>query len=312
MIPLYLFTGFLDSGKTKFIQETLEDPRFSTDEKTLLVLCEEGEVEYEPKKFASQNVTIVTIDSKEAFTREYLRNLAAKHHSDRVLMEYNGMWQLSLLYENMPKNWQMYQHISLAAAPSFALYNANMRSLVIERFSGAEMVLFNRCNADTDKMELHKIVRSSNRRSEIAYEYENGSVDYDEIEDPLPFDLEADVVEIADNDFGLWYMDITEDPQKYAGKQVRFLAQVCQTPRVPKGAFAPGRFVMTCCVEDITFVGLVCKYEKVESLKDRDWVTITAKIKIEYAAIYGGKGPVLVASDVQPAQKPGEEVVYFS
>ena len=90
------------------------------------------------------------------------------------------------------------------------------------------------------------------------------------------------------------------------------MAQVCQTPRVPKGAFAPGRFVMTCCVEDITFVGLVCKYEKVESLKDRDWVTITAKIKIEYAAIYGGKGPVLVASDVQPAQKPGDEVVYFS
>ena len=312
MIPLYLFTGFLDSGKTSFIQETLADPRFSSGEKTLLLLCEEGEAEYAPDKFAGGNVTIETISSPEEMTAEYLRNLTAKHHSDRVLLEYNGMWPMSVLVTHMPKNWQLYQHIMLADAATFEMYNANMRSLVVERLSSAEMVLFNRCSADTDKMALHRIVRGSNRRSEIAYEYENGSVDYDEIEDPLPFDLDADPVEVKDDDFGLWYMDITDDPQKYAGKRVRFLAQVAQSPRVPKGAFASGRFVMTCCVEDITIVGLVCKYEKAASLKNRDWVTVTARVKIEYAAIYGGKGPVLVAETVEPAAKPEQEVVYFS
>jgi len=312
MIPLYLFTGFLDSGKTSFIQETLADPRFSTGEKTLLLLCEEGEVELDPKKFACDNVTIETIDKQEDFTAEYLRNLTAKHRSDRVLMEYNGMWSMNLLTTQMPKNWQLYQHITLAQAPTFELYNANMRSLVVERMTGAEMVLFNRCGPDTDKMALHKIVRSSNRRSEIAYEFADGNVEYDEIEDPLPFDLNADPIEIADTDFGLWYMDVTDDPKKYLGKRVRFLAQVCQTPRVPKGSFAPGRFVMTCCAADITFVGLVCKYEQAQSLKNRAWITLTARVKIEYAAIYSGKGPVLVAESVEPAKKPAEEVVTFS
>ena len=185
MIPLYLFTGFLDAGKTSFVQETMADPRFSSGEKTLLILCEEGEEEYDPKKFASgENVTIITIEDQSEMTAEYLRNLTAKYHSDRVLMEYNGMWPMSVLITNMPRNWQLYQHIMVADAGSFALYNANMRSLVVERLASAEMVLFNRCGPDTDKEELHRIIRSANRRSDIIYEYPDGSVEYDEIEDP--------------------------------------------------------------------------------------------------------------------------------
>lgn len=313
MIPLYLFTGFLGSGKTRFIQETMEDPRFSNGEKTLLLLCEEGEGEYAPERFAGgRNVTVERIEKQEEMTAEYLRNLTAKYHSDRVLLEYNGMWPMSVLISNMPKNWQLYQHIMLAEAPTFLLYNTNMRSLVVERLASAEMVIFNRCAAATDKLALHQAIRGANRRAEIAYEYENGSVEYDEIEDPLPFDLEADPIVIADSDFGLWYMDLTDNPQKYAGKQVQFLAQAAHSPKLAKGTFAAGRFVMTCCVEDITFVGLVCKYELADSLENRDWVTVTARVKLEYARIYNGKGPVLVAQKVERAEKPAEEVVYFS
>ena len=217
----------------------MADPRFSSGEKTLLILCEEGEEEYDPKKFAGgENVTIITIEDQSEMTAEYLRNLTAKYHSDRVLMEYNGMWPMSVLITNMPRNWQLYQHIMVADAGSFALYNANMRSLVVERLASAEMVLNTRSSVDTDKEELHRIIRSANRRSDIIYEYPDGSVEYDEIEDPLPFDLESDPIEIEDDDFGLWYMDITDDPTKYAGKRVKFLAQVAQSPRVPKGAFA--------------------------------------------------------------------------
>ena len=306
-IPIYLFTGFLDSGKTSLIQATLADPRFSSGEKTLLLLCEEGETEYDPDKFAGGNVTLVTISSPEEMTAEYLRNLTAKHHSDRVLLEYNGMWPMSVLVTHMPKNWQLYQHIMLADASTFEMYNANMRSLVVERLSSAEMVLFNRCGADTDKMALHRIVRGSNRRSEIAYEYENGSVDYDEIEDPLPFDLQADPVVIEDDDFGLWYMDITDDPQKYAGKRVRFLAQVAQSPRVPKGAFASGRFVMTCCVEDIEFCGIPCRYDQAGTLEPRSWVMVTAKITAEKHPLYKGElGPVLTALEVTKNAQPAD------
>ena len=46
-MPVYLFTGFLESGKTTFIKETLGDPRFNNGQRTLILLCEEGETELE-------------------------------------------------------------------------------------------------------------------------------------------------------------------------------------------------------------------------------------------------------------------------
>lgn len=308
-IPVYLFTGFLESGKTTFIQETLEDPRFSADEKTLLLLCEEGEVEFDLAKVPGGAVTIETLESKEELTQEYLRNLAAKSHADRVLVEYNGMWMLGDFLSNMPKNWQLYQNIMLADATTFPQYSLNMRSLVLDKAGPAEMIIFNRCADDVDRMELHRLVREASRRAEISYEALDGTVDYDELEDPLPFDKDADLIKIADDDFGLWYMDITDNPQDYTGKRVQFKAQVCQTPRVPKGSFAPGRFLMTCCVEDITFVGLVCKTETAASWHNREWITVTARVKQEYQAIYNGKGPVLIAESITPAEKAKNEVV---
>ena len=74
--PVYLFLGFLESGKTKFIQETFEDPRFSSGEKTLLLVCEEGEEEYETIRFAgAENVELVVIDDKADLTEEKLSKL---------------------------------------------------------------------------------------------------------------------------------------------------------------------------------------------------------------------------------------------
>lgn len=308
-IPVYLFVGFLESGKTRFIQETLEDPRFNTGEKTLLLLCEEGEEEYAAERFASKNVTIASVTQKSELTTEYLRNLAAKNRVDRVLVEYNGMWQIADLLSIMPKNWVLYQNICLANAQTFERYAMNMRSLMLDQVGPAEMVIFNRVSDDIDRMELHRLVREASRRAEISYENMQGEVDYDEFEDPLPFDLDADIIEIADEDYGIWYMDITENPQPYYGKTVRFLAQACQTPRVPKGCFVPGRFLMTCCVQDITFVGLVCKAENAAGYENYSWHTVTARVKKEYAAIYQGEGPVLVAQSIVPAQKPENDVV---
>lgn len=308
-IPVYLFTGFLESGKTRFIQETLEDPRFSSGEKTLLLLCEEGEEEYAPDRFAAANVTQVVVEDKSLLTGEYLRDLSAKLRLDRVIVEYNGMWMLADLLNQMPKNWTVYQNICLADAATFERYSANMRSLMMDKVGPAEMVIFNRVTDDIDRMALHRLVREASRRAEISYENTAGEVDYDEFEDPLPFDINADIIQIADDDFGLWYVDINDNPQNYYGKTVRFKAQACQTPRVPKGSFVPGRFLMTCCVQDITFVGLMCKAENAASYKNRSWLMVTARIKKEYAAIYKGEGPVLVAQEITPAEKPENEVV---
>ena len=310
-IPVYAFTGFLDAGKTRFIQGTLEDERFNNGEKTLLLVLEEGEEEYEEEKFSGHNVHIEYIDDVELLNEEGLDALQKKYRAERVLIELNGMQQVGDIYAMFPENWLIYQEVMFADASTFPVYNANMRSLVVDKVGGCEMIVFNRVTEDTDKMELHQIVRAINRRCDIAYEDENGEVEYDEIEDPLPFDLEADVIEIADDDYGIWYRDVSEDMKKYSGKTVKFKAQVAHTKKAEKGTFVPGRFVMTCCVDDIEFMGYVCLYEGAEKLKQREWVNVTAKISLRYHKLYKEMGPVLTAIEVTPCEKAEQDVVTF-
>ena len=310
-IPVYVFTGFLDSGKTKFIQGTLEDERFNAGEKTLLLICEEGEEEYDPSAFAAPNVYLEIVEDQEDLDEAQLEALRKKYRAERVCVELNGMQTVSDFYAKLPKNWVVYQEIMFAEAATFPLYNTNMRSLVVDKVGGCEMVVFNRVKKSTDKMELHKIVRAINRRCDILYEDMDGEVEFDEIEDPLPFDIDADVIEIKDEDYGVWYRDITEDMKKYSGKTVKFKAQVAHLRKKEKDAFVPGRFIMTCCVEDIQFMGFVCTWPGAEKLSQRDWVWVTAKISLRYHKMYQDMGPVLTALEVTPAEKALEDVVTF-
>ena len=316
-IPVYLFVGFLESGKTTFIQETFEDPNFDSGDNTLLLICEEGEVEYEPKKFAFPGTTVVTIEDKAELNPQNLERLERESGAGRVVIEYNGMWLLQELAEALPQNWIVYQCIATAdgtTALTYARDNA-MRSLLLDKIARSELIVFNRAEAvnnDAARTELHKLVRQASRKCDIAYEFADGSVAYDDIPDPLPFDLNAPVIEIGDDDFGIWYMDCQDEPEKYTGKTVKFLAQVCQTSRAGKNSFVPGRFAMTCCVQDIQFVGFPCVYDGYKALEQRAWVVVTAKVNYKFHNSYLGKGPVLTALSVEPGQKPLSDVVTFS
>ena len=227
------------------------------------------------------------------------------------------MWLLQDLANNLPENWIVYQCIATADGTTALTYarDNSMRSLLLDKIARSELIVFNRAEAvnnDAARQELHKLVRQASRKCDIAYEFADGSVAYDDIPDPLPFDLNAPIVEIGADDFGIWYMDCQDEPQKYAGKTVRFLAQVCQTNRAGKNSFVPGRFAMTCCVQDIQFVGFPCSYDGYKALEQRAWVTVTAKVNYKFHNIYRGKGPVLTAISVEPAEKPQNDVVTFS
>lgn len=310
-IPVYLFTGFLDAGKTKFIDETLSDPRFESKEPTLLLLCEEGEEEYDISKYKGGKVVIEVIEEEEALTPQLLDMLAKKSGATRVIVEYNGMWKLESFYNAMPQNFIIYQEFSLFDASTAITYNANMRSLVVDKLNDAELVIFNRYNDSIDKMALHKIVRGISRKADIAYEYEDGSVAYDDIEDPLPFDINANIIEIADRDYAIWYRDMTEELPKYNGKTVKFKGIVAKNTDMPKGSFVIGRHVMTCCADDITYSGIVCDWSSAETLSQRDWVIITAKIELKKHKMYGKKGPVLTVSEVIRTSAPEQELATF-
>lgn len=311
-IPVYLFTGFLESGKTKFIQESLEDKKFNSGEKTLLLVCEEGEEEYDPSRFWGQNVFFELIEEEGALTKEALSAISSKRRIDRIIVEYNGMWQLSSFYAAMPEDWAIYQQLLFADGSTFVSYNANMRSLVVDKLKDAEMVVFNRADSkNVDKDEFHKIVRGVSRSAAIVYDYPDGSVEYDEIEDPLPFDKTADIIEIADEDFALWYRDLSEDMKSYIGKKVRFKGMVARNPLLASNEFVVGRPIMTCCAEDIAYSGFVCRLPEAVSLHDGEWVTVTAKVAYEFCRLYGRKGPVLTEGKTSFAAKPENPVATF-
>jgi len=310
-IPVYAFTGFLDSGKTKFIQETLEDERFNAGERTLLLVFEEGEEEYDFSTYPHQNVFLEVLD-QETVTEKDFKALMKKYRPERVVAELNGMQLVGDLYARFPAEWAIAQEVMFADSTTFMTYNANMRNLVMDKLTGAQMVVFNRLPLDADVMPFHKLARAASRRVDIMYEFVDGSTQFDDIEDPLPFDINAPVIQIEDDDYALWFRDVTEEPEKYQGKTVRFKAQVAMLRRDKNGMFAPGRFVMTCCVDDIQFCGLPCKYAGAKELKPRSWVMVEAKISAEKHRLYKGDlGPVLTAISVTDAAPAVEDVCTF-
>ncbi len=310
-IPVYLFTGFLEGGKTKFIQETLEDKRFCNGERTLLLVCEEGEEEYAPDQFADKNVFIREVETPEELNAGKLAGWLHETEADRVVIEYNGMWLLDVLYGAMPEGWMVYQEFMFADATTFISYNANMRQLVYDKLKSCELVVFNRFKPDMDKMEFHKIVRAASRRADIAYEYAGGKVEYDDIVDPLPFDIDAPIVEIGDADFAEWYRDLSEEPKKYENKTVRFKCRALVRKKMPEHSFIVGRHVMTCCVEDIQFAGLVCQWDKANTVQDDTWIILTARINFKFNRAYSRKGPVLTYIDAEPCEAPEQPVATF-
>ena len=309
-VPMYVFTGFLDSGKTKFIQETLEDERFNAGEKTLLLVLEEGEEEYDISTYPHKNVYIETLDYDD-LSAEKLEALRKKQGAERVVAELNGMHTAADFYMKTPDEWMIAQEVMFADSNTIMAYNANMRQLVYDKLAGAEMVVFNRMTPGADVMPYHELARAVNRKIDILYDYTDGSTQFDEIEDPLPFDLDAPVVEIGDEDYALFYRDITEEPKKYEGKTVRYKGQVAKLRREKEGMFAPGRFVMTCCEADITFMGLPCRFVGANGLKPRSWVMVTATVTVKHHPLYKGVGPILTAVSVESAEAPAQEVATF-
>lgn len=309
-VPVYLFLGFLDSGKTKFIQETFEDERFDSGENTLLLICEEGEEEYAPSRFAVKKFATATVGQDE-LTAERLSALAAEHDVERVVVEYNGMLTLDKFFEAMPDGWMIAQVMTFFDATSFISYNQNMRQLVFDKVQYADMVVFNRFREEFSQEEFHKIIRAMTRRPDIVYEYEGGKAVYDEIVDPLPYDIDAPIITIEDKDFAFFYRDLVEEMDKYAGKMVKFKGMVAVDKKMKAGTIVIGRHIMTCCEADIAYSGLVCLHASNLPLKTHDWVTVTARIDIERHKIYGQKGPVLKASSVEFSAPPEQELATF-
>ena len=311
-IPVYLFTGFLGSGKTTFAEDLFSDKDFNEGEKTLLLLCEEGEKEYVPSEFAFPNVIIEKIEKESDLQMKALKDMESKYDIDRVVVEYNGMWMLESLFKALPKNWLIYQEVTFFDAETFLIFNQNMRQQTFNKLKTAELVVFNRCQKGFDKMAFHREVRIANRKSQIIYEYGPDDVEPDTIEDVFPYDISLDEITVEDRDYALWYADINENPENYDGKILNIRMRIAMTHQLPGDKFALGRHVMTCCIDDIQFAALVAKYPGNENYKIGEWVKVRCKVRIEMEKEYGKKGPVLYVKELIITSPPKEEVATFA
>ncbi len=304
--PVYLIAGFLDSGKTSFINGILSDG-FALDDRTLLLRCEEGEEEYNPKLL--RNVTVVTVDDPSDLTPKFLQTEQRKCRAEQIIVEYNGMWSIQDFYANaMPRNWVLYQIIVTADGPTFEMYAKNMPDKMMEKLRNADMILFNRCTDDICASLRQKNLRLVNRRADIYLEKEDGTSENYMNGTVSAFHLDDPIIDVSHEDYGLWYIEIMDNPEMYAGKTVRFRAIMCKPPQYGK-YFTPGRFAMVCCAQDMNFLAVPCIGWDVSKIPEKAWVEITAEARVEHWDPYEGDGPVLHVKDLQPCQKPKEELV---
>lgn len=307
-IPVYLIAGFLDGGKTNFINGILQDG-FAREDKTLLLCCEEGEEEYNQK--ALDNVTVVTLENEEDLTCSFLKECEKKYKPRQVLIEYNGMWQMERLYRDvLPANWVLYQIMCMVEASTFESYAKNMGQLMMEKITNADMLVFNRCTPELRESLRKRNLRMVNRRADIYLENNDGTSEDYLTGDECPFDMSQDVIDIPDDDFGVWYVDVMDHPDRYKDKMVHMKLVMCHSRNYP-GIDCPGRFAMVCCEKDVTFLGLIAKGPGLDQYKNHDWMEVTAKMGVEKHKAYKGLGPVMNVVSVGPCEKPAQEIVSF-
>lgn len=311
-VPVYLMTGFLESGKTSFLNFTIAQDYFYIDGTTLLILCEEGEEEYDPEVLKASHTIVEIIEKEEELTTERLSAMDVLYQPERVIIEYNGMWLVSKFEQmKLPKGWGIEQHITTVDCSTFPVYLNNMKSQFMDMVRNAEMVVFNRCKEGDPLASYRRGIKVANQKVQIIFEDDEGEIE-DIFDGEMPFDMNAQVIEIAPEDYGIWFVDAMDYPDHYEGKTVRFKGRVMKPRPLNGKCFIPGRTAMTCCADDTTFIGFICKSSETPKLAQGEWVEVTAKVAVEEQAAYRGYGPVLYAESITSCEPLPEEMVYFN
>ena len=313
-VPIYLFTGFLESGKTSLIKETLLDPGFGQEEKTLILACEEGIEEYDEAFLQQTNSVVVAIEDIADLDYKNLKKLDATIEPDRVMLEFNGIWKLSEYLQtcDFPFGWMIVQTISTVDASTFDIYVANMRSLIYEQLLHSEVIIFNRCSETTKKAYLRNNIKAFNKSAQLIYETVNGEI-VELGEEDLPFDINADEIEISDDDFGLFYMDAMEHAEKYHNKKVKIRGKVVERNFAEvENAFLFGRHAMVCCADDTSFIGFIVFSKQANQLIVDEWLELDAIIQVEYDEGIHQEIPVLYTTNIKSIDNLQDEFVYFT
>ena len=310
--PIYLITGFLGSGKTRFIKELLTDEGFSAGERTLVLCCEEGEDEFEEDLLRRTNAVLAILEKPEDLTPRRLRELNEQYKPERVLMEYNSVWTIERFFRTrLPKGWDLAQVVCMIDSTTYAMYVTNMRQMMTDGITPADAVIFNRCDENTTKSVYRRQIRALNSRCSIIFDNLDGTSDDGVSDEDLPYDVKADPIRVTDEQFGTWYLDAMEHPERYQGKNVKVKGQVFRMNDLPKNVYVLGRYAMTCCANDIGGIGFACFVDG-PLPAEGEWVEVIARMQLEMSPLHLREAIVLVQQKIKSAKKPEEEVINFT
>ena len=311
VIPVFVVTGFLDSGKTTLVRETLMEQEWIEPGRTLLICCEEGEIPYTEEYLQEKDMVLEQVTEMETLTPAYFKDLTKKYHPVQVVIEYNGMWKLSdLLSIQYPRSWELQGVYSTVNGQTLDMYLKNMRNMLMEQLTESELIVINRCAPEVDRSGFRRALKVQNPLAQLIFEDPEGQIIQPSAED-LPYDVKGDRIVIEDIDFGVWYVDAYDHPGLYLHKEIEFVAQAFRPKGMGEDMFVPVRKIMTCCANDMRFYGYPCKVEKGTKVPLKKWIRVTARFEFEPVPPYGNRQPVLYLVRMEPAKKPEEEVVYL-
>ncbi len=311
-IPVYLFTGLLESGKTTLIQEVAGEEDFLEPGTTVLVQCEEGEALFREAFLKQYGIVLIPVHAPEELNEIFWKRCEKDYRPAQILIEYNGMWELDALFgSGIPEEWFIGGIYSTVDASTAELYISNMRKNFMEPLRESNLIIFNRCDDRTDRMKFRRSLKALNPQVQIAFERKDGTMYENDVEE-MPFDYSGDKVEIEDMDYGLWYLDAMEHPERYMGKEIVFTARYCASAKKEQKYFVPGRHIMTCCEDDIQFLGFLCYFQGEMPFKHGDWVHVTAAFDYGECKMYDEEGPILHLVHIEEGAKPEQELVTFT
>lgn len=309
--PVFIVTGFLDSGKSTLVKETLMEQDWIEPGMTLLIRCEEGEEEYPEEYLNKKDMVLLEIEDIEQLNTGFFKNCEKNYHPSQVVIEYNGMWKLSdLLSIKYPRNWQLQGVYSTVNGTTLDAYLKNMRNILMEQLTESELIVVNRCAPEVDRSGFRRALKIQNPMAQLIFEDLEGKIIQPSEED-LPYDVKGDKVVIGDDDFGIWYADAYDHPELYLHKEIEFRAQAFYPKGMKEDMFVPVRKIMTCCADDIRYYGYPCYLQRNQPAPKKQWIQVKARFEYESVAAFGSKQPVLYLIQMEPAEKPAEEIVYL-
>lgn len=305
-VPVFICHGFLDSGKTSFILDTIANDGYKEQGTTLVIACEDGEIEYEPSFLKENNTQIVFLDDVSELNEANLNSLYKKYKPGRILIELNGMWDFAEV--TMPKNFVIGQFVTFVDYTTFNTYFVNMRQMMVNMFKVSDVVVFTRCNDKSALQSYQTTLRLINGSTTyiVMDDTGNGEIAFEE---PLPYDIEADEIVVNPEDFGRWYIDNFDNKERYLDKVISMKCMAFKSSKLDEHQFVAGRVVMTCCADDVQLFGHLVESDLGVNILDKDWINIKFKLVYRYSKEYDEEEAIIVPISIEVIPSLGEPIL---